>query len=185
MGMGVRVAVGVAESAAMKACLCAVRAMDVAIVLRSMVGVNEGVGDGVLVREGAVVDVAVAVVVAAGVFVNVGVKLAVAVDVSVGVCVNVSVGRGVRVGDGVHVGRGVYVGVRVHVGMGVRVAVGVADSAAMNACLRAVLTAEVDAAALLTCVGDNGGRVAVPVCVLESAGSVTRVNIAVPTDVCV
>ena len=45
-------------------------------------------------------------------------------------------------GDGVHVGRGVRVGVRVHT-IGVRLAVGVAESAARNACIRAVCTADV------------------------------------------
>ena len=43
VGMGVRVDVGVADNAAMNASICAVRAADVALALRSIVGVNEGV----------------------------------------------------------------------------------------------------------------------------------------------
>jgi len=60
------------------------------------------------------------------------------------VAVNVAVGvlDGVRVAVNVCVGRGVNVGVLVIVGRGVRVEVGVADNAAMNACIRAVLVTD-------------------------------------------
>jgi hypothetical protein len=60
-------------------------------------------------------------------------------------------GRGVGVREAVHVGRGVFVGVSVHT-TGVRVIVGVADNAAMKACLRSVLAADV-ARALISIVG--------------------------------
>ncbi len=59
-----------------------------------------------------------------------GVKVKVAVDDGVNVAVNVCVGRGVKVG------------VLVIVGRGVRVEVGVADNAAMNTCIRAVLVTD-------------------------------------------
>lgn len=72
-------------------------------------------------------------------------------DVCEGVAEAVSVGRGVRVGEGVQVGRGVLVGVRVQT-MGVRVGVGVAESAAMNASMRAVRAIDV-AVALRSIVG--------------------------------
>ena len=57
----------------------------------------------------------------------------------VAVRVAVGVNDGVNVAVKVCVGRGVNVGVFVIVGRGVRVAVGVADSAAMNAFICAVL----------------------------------------------
>lgn len=62
------------------------------------------------------------------------------------------VGRGVGVSEAVQVGGGGLVGVSVQFGMGVRDAVGVADSAAMNVALRAVIVAWV---------ARSGSRVAV------------------------
>jgi hypothetical protein len=106
------------------------------------VWVNVGDGSDVNVEVGREVRVGEGVHVGAGVFVEVTVGVRLGVDVLVGVKVDVAEGRSVRVGEGVHVGRGVLVEVRVQT-MGVRVKVGVADKAAMNNCMRAVLAAAV------------------------------------------
>jgi hypothetical protein len=74
--MGVRVDVGVAESAAINASMRAVRATDVAVALRSIVGVYEGVAvrDGVGVKVGVNEGVIVRDGVAEAVSVYVGVR---------------------------------------------------------------------------------------------------------------
>jgi hypothetical protein len=79
----VRVEVGVADNAAMNAFIWAVFVAAIAVALRSVVGVNEGVCDGVMVAVGVIVFVGVR----EGVRVNVAVREGVIVAVGVNDCV--------------------------------------------------------------------------------------------------